>query len=118
MAREKFDIVEDIVFAMVKQLPIVDIVKTYKSKRPMAVGTGSMHGFADRLLQHVGLRDYFVAVVSVDDVQNHKPAPDTFLRCAELMKVNPDSCVVFEDAPFCFQAAKAAGMGVVDMRHW
>ncbi|GKX51151.1 fructose-1-phosphate/6-phosphogluconate phosphatase [Budvicia aquatica] len=117
LAQEKFDIVGDIVLAMVKPLPIVEIVKAYKGKRPMAIGTGSMHGFADRLLQHVGLRDCFDAIVGADDVQNHKPAPDTFLRCAELIKVNPGSCVVFEDAPFGLQAAKAAGMDAVDVRN-
>ncbi|AKJ42862.1 fructose-1-phosphate/6-phosphogluconate phosphatase [Pragia fontium] len=117
LAQEKFEIVESIVLDMVKPLPIVEVVKSYRNKRPMAVGTGSMHGFAERLLQHVGLRDYFSAIVGADDVQNHKPAPDTFLRCAQLMQVAPASCVVFEDAPFGLQAAKAAGMDAVDVRN-
>lgn len=117
LAQEKFDIVEEMVLDMVKPLPIVEVVKSYRGKRPMAVGTGSMHGFAERLLQHVGLKDYFTAIVGADDVQHHKPAPDTFLLCAQLMKVTPDSCIVFEDAPFGLQAAKAAGMDVVDVRY-
>ncbi|VTR46835.1 Phosphatase YqaB [Serratia fonticola] len=32
--------------------------------------------------------------------QRHKPEPDTFLRCAELIGVPPEHCVVFEDADF------------------
>ncbi|MDR0807168.1 MAG: fructose-1-phosphate/6-phosphogluconate phosphatase [Enterobacteriaceae bacterium] len=117
VAQEKFDIVEEMILDMVKPLPIADVVKAYRGKTPMAVGTGSMHGLAERVLQHVGLRDYFVAIVGADDVQHHKPAPDTFLRCAQLMNVSPVSCVVFEDAQFGFQAAKAAGMDVVDVRN-
>ncbi len=68
------------------------------------------------LLAHLGLRHYFSAVVAADHVVNHKPAPDTFLLCAERMGVAPEKCVVFEDADFGLQAAKRAGMDVVDVR--
>ncbi len=63
-----------------------------------------------------GLRHYFSAVVAADRVVNHKPAPDTFLLCAERMGVAPEKCVVFEDADFGLQAAKRAGMDAVDVR--
>ncbi len=63
-----------------------------------------------------GLRHYFSAVVAADHVVNHKPAPDTFLLCAERMGVAPEKCVVFEDADFGLQAAKRAGMDAVDVR--
>ena len=56
------------------------------------------------------------AVVAADHVVNHKPAPDTFLLCAERMGVAPEKCVVFEDADFGLQAAKRAGMDAVDVR--
>lgn len=71
---------------------------------------------AEALLNQLGVRELFTAVVGADDVQRHKPEPDTFLRCAELMGVAPKRCVVFEDADFGVQAAKAAGMDVVDVR--
>ncbi len=61
-----------------------------------------------------GLRHYS-AVVAADHVVNHKPAPDTFLLCAERMGVAPEKCVVFEDADFGLQAAKRAGMDAVDV---
>ncbi|MDG6692768.1 HAD-IA family hydrolase, partial [Staphylococcus aureus] len=65
---------------------------------------------------HLGLRHYFTAVVAADHVQHHKPAPDTFLRCATLMGVAPEKCVVFEDADFGLEAARLAGMDAVDVR--
>ncbi|TKU99013.1 HAD-IA family hydrolase, partial [Citrobacter sp. TBCS-14] len=40
----------------------------------------------------------------------------TFLLCAERMGVEPARCVVFEDADFGLQAARAAGMDAVDVR--
>ncbi|WP_034916530.1 fructose-1-phosphate/6-phosphogluconate phosphatase [Erwinia sp. 9145] len=100
----------------VRPLPLIDVVKAYKGRRPMAVGTGSEHAMADALLRHLGLRDYFDAIVGADDVTHHKPEPETFLRCAELMNVAPQRCIVFEDADFGIQAAQAAGMDFVDVR--
>lgn len=82
----------------------------------MAVGTGSESDIAEALLNHLGLRQCFSAVVAADHVKNHKPAPDTFLLCAELMGVAANKCVVFEDADFGLEAARAAGMDGVDVR--
>lgn len=62
----------------VQPLPLVDVVKAWHGRRPMAVGTGSESAIAEALLAHLGLRRYFDAVVAADHVQRHKPAPDTF----------------------------------------
>ncbi len=53
------------------------------------------------------------AIVSGQDVQHKKPAPDIFLAAARKLAVNPDACVVIEDAINGIQAAKAAGMRCV-----
>lgn len=82
----------------------------------MAVGTGSEHETAVGLLQHLGLLAHFDAIVGADDVKRHKPEPDTFLSCAELIGVPVARCVVLEDADFGIQAAKAVGMDAVDVR--
>ncbi|RRZ97170.1 fructose-1-phosphate/6-phosphogluconate phosphatase [Erwinia sp. 198] len=116
LAAEKTAALKEMLFDSVQPLPLVEVVKAYRGKRPMAVGTGSEHAVAEALLQHLGLRDYFDAVVGADDVKRHKPEPDTFLRCAELIGVAPERCIVFEDADFGIQAAQAAGMAFVDVR--
>ncbi|MGL4983652.1 MAG: HAD-IA family hydrolase, partial [Plesiomonas sp.] len=85
-------------------------------RRPMAVGTGSDTAMAEAILQHMGLRHYFDVLVGANDVTAHKPNPDTFLLCASRMGVAPEQCVVFEDADFGIQAARSAGMAVVDVR--
>ncbi|WP_437887203.1 fructose-1-phosphate/6-phosphogluconate phosphatase [Phytobacter sp. V91] len=116
LAREKTDAVKAMLLDTVRPLPLIEVVKEWHGRRPMSVGTGSESAIAEALLVHLGLRHYFSTVVAADDVKNHKPAPDTFLLCAERMGVAPDQCVVFEDADFGLQAARAAGMDAVDVR--
>ncbi|MEG0378318.1 MAG: HAD family hydrolase, partial [Eubacterium sp.] len=57
-----------------------------------------------------GLGHYFKYIVSGDEVKNGKPAPDIFLKAAELMGVAPECCMVFEDSENGIQAASRAGM--------
>ncbi|AXF75305.1 fructose-1-phosphate/6-phosphogluconate phosphatase [Erwinia tracheiphila] len=116
LAAEKTAKLKEILFDEVRPLPLVEVVKSYKGRRPMAVGTGSEHAMAEGLLRHLGLLECFDVIVGADDVSQHKPSPETFLRCAKLMGVNPSRCVVFEDADFGIRAAQAAGMDVVDVR--
>ncbi|MFD1801955.1 fructose-1-phosphate/6-phosphogluconate phosphatase [Mixta tenebrionis] len=116
LAAEKTAAVEIMLFDSVRPLPLIEVVKAYHGRKPMAVGTGSEHKMADALLKHLNLHHYFAAIVGADDVQRHKPEPDTFLRCAALLNVAPEKCVVFEDADFGLQAAQAAGMDAVDVR--
>lgn len=116
LAREKTERVKSMLLDTVRPLPLLDVVKEWHGRRPMSVGTGSESALAEVLLAHLGVRHYFQAVVAADHVRNHKPAPDTFLLCAELMGVEPGRCVVFEDAVFGLQAAHLAGMDAVDAR--
>lgn len=116
LASEKTALVKSMLLDTVRPLPLLDVVKAWHDRRPMSVGTGSESILAESLLNHLGVRQYFDAVVAADHVKNHKPAPDTFLLCAERMGVEPSRCVVFEDADFGLQAAKLAGMDAVDVR--
>ncbi len=52
-------------------------------------------------------------LVTADDVERGKPAPDCFLKAAEILGVAPADCLVWEDAPAGIAAAEAAGMAVV-----
>ena len=85
-------------------------------RRPMAIGTGSLHRNADRILAQTGLAAFIPVVVGADDVTAHKPAPDTFLLAAQQLGVAPADCLVFEDTQIGRQAAHAAGMACVLVR--
>jgi len=98
--------------------PVTDIVKKYYGKLPMAVGTGGHREAVERTLEITDLRKYFEIIVTANDVNSFKPNPETFLKCAELMMVDPQSIEVFEDADFGIEAAQKAGMIVTDVRTW
>jgi beta-phosphoglucomutase-like phosphatase (HAD superfamily) len=97
---------------------VTDLVRKYHGTLPMAVGTGGMRRLALKTLEIVGLENYFDVLVCSEDVQNYKPHPETFLKCAELMGVKPVDCEVFEDGILGMNAAKAAGMMVVDVTQY
>ncbi len=99
----------------VKPTALKEIAEAYLGKKPMAVGTGAYTQEAENILKLCGLDKYVSHVVGADQVANPKPAPDTFLRCAQLLGANPKHCVVFEDSKLGLQAAESAGMTGVDV---
>jgi beta-phosphoglucomutase-like phosphatase (HAD superfamily) len=104
---------------MVKPIgPVTGIVKKYYGKLPMSVGTGGHRKAVERTLEITGLRKYFDIIVTANDVDNFKPHPETFLRCAEMMKVDPAFVEVFEDGDLGIKAAEMAGMVATDVRSW
>ena len=77
---------------------------------PKAVATSSDRDGAKYKLEMAGLFDRFGAVITNDDVQNGKPAPDIFLAAARSIAVNPAECLVLEDSEPGIRGALAAGM--------
>ncbi|MCU0378087.1 MAG: beta-phosphoglucomutase family hydrolase [Bacteroidales bacterium] len=98
--------------------PVTALVQKYHRKLPMAVGTGGHREAVEKTLEIIGLLRYFDIIVTANDVTKHKPHPETFLRCAELMNVTPADCEVFEDGDLGIEAARRAGMIATDVRSW
>lgn len=98
--------------------PVTEIVKKYHGKLPMAIGTGGHREAVYLTLEITGLQKYFDIVVTANDVDKFKPDPETFLKCASLMNVEPQYIEVFEDSQLGIDAALAAGMIPTDVRTW
>lgn len=94
-----------------KGLP--DLVAKLAARFPIAVASGSPHPVIDEVLAMGGLHRFFSAVVSVTDVGRPKPAPDVFLRAAELLRHQPHECCVIEDSAVGVTSARSAGMAVI-----
>ena len=88
---------------------VEDLARRYS----LAVASGSLRTAIAGVLELRGLRRHFQHAISVQDVARGKPAPDLFLRAAELLGVTPAECVVIEDSAPGVAAARAAGMRVI-----
>jgi sugar-phosphatase len=80
---------------------------------PSAVASSSPARLIEAVLARFGLRERFVAVISGESVTSPKPAPDVFLRAAELLGAAPSTCAVLEDSLAGATAGRAAGMFVI-----
>ena len=87
--------------------------KAHAQGIPMAIGSAAIMFNIDYILDGLQLHKYFDAVISADDVQISKPHPETFIKCADALKVDYKNCIVFEDAPKGVEAALHAGMQAV-----
>ncbi|GBQ23478.1 phosphatase/phosphohexomutase [Acetobacter estunensis NRIC 0472] len=99
-------------------VPVVEIVREWAGRLPMAVASSGSRAVVEASLVAVGIRDVFEAVVTIDDVERPKPAPDLYLLAAQRLGVEPAHCVVFEDSAEGLDAALAAGMNARDVRPW
>ena len=80
-----------------------------------AIATSAFRVIARQWLARAALPEP-AALVTVDDIENGKPAPDPFLRAAELLGKDPRRCLVVEDAPAGISGAKAAGATVLALQ--
>jgi HAD superfamily hydrolase (TIGR01509 family) len=90
-----------------------ELLEKVAGRYRLGLASGSRHATIDSVLGLRGLRRFFHATVSSEDVARGKPAPDIFLRAATLLCVEPASCVVVEDSAAGVEGARAAGMTVI-----
>jgi HAD superfamily hydrolase (TIGR01509 family) len=78
-----------------------------------AIVSSSHRKSIEETIRRMNISQYIHFYVGAEDCVEHKPAPDGFLKAAELMQVLPSECLVFEDSIPGLQAARNAGMQVV-----
>jgi len=78
----------------------------------LAIATSSVSASARPFLDRHQLTAFFDVIVTGDEIERGKPAPDIYLRAAEKLGVTADACLVIEDALSGIGAAKSAGMRV------
>ncbi|MFC6999446.1 beta-phosphoglucomutase [Rufibacter roseus] len=91
---------------------VVDFLKALKAEGyKIALGSASKN--AQLILERTELLPYFDAIIDGRHVVNGKPDPEVFLKGAEALGVQPQECLVFEDAVAGVEAAKNGGMRCV-----
>ena len=82
----------------------------------MAVATLTARRHAEKALRDLDMMQYFDFMLTIEDVGVPKWKPDIYLISAERLGVTPDTCAVFEDAPYACTTAKRAGFYVCGVR--
>jgi HAD superfamily hydrolase (TIGR01509 family) len=85
----------------------------YKRKIKMGIGSAAITMNIDFVLDGLQIRKYFDSIAGADDVKNSKPDPETYIKCADGLKMAYKDCLVFEDAPKGVESAQNAGMDCV-----
>lgn len=110
---------ENLVKDNIEILPgVKDFLDDIKGKYRLAIGSGALRGEILDILEFGGIVDCFQVVVSAEDIENCKPAPDVFIEALKRLNesaeqpesILPQECLVIEDSVSGVEAALAAGM--------
>lgn len=105
-----------IVVSLLKKMPIpsfpdaINLAKRVSKKYKVGIGTSSSREEINVVLKKLGIKKYFDAILGREDVKQHKPNPQLYLKLAKKLKVKPSECVVIEDSVAGVAAAKRAKM--------
>ncbi|MGD0472302.1 MAG: HAD family phosphatase [Candidatus Velthaea sp.] len=91
----------------------VDAVRAVSRRWPVAIASSSGRELIDLVVRLAGLGDAVTVSVSAAEAGRGKPAPDVYLRAAELLGASPPACAAVEDSSNGIRAGKNAGMRVI-----
>ncbi len=92
---------------------VAELVADLAARIPLGVASNGPRELVLAVLEQLGLRDLFAAIVSADETARDKPAPDVYLEACRRLAVAPERAVAFEDSVLGAQAARSAGLFVV-----
>lgn len=78
----------------------------------LGIATSNARALVEASLDALHIREFFSVICTSCDVAAGKPAPDVYLKAAEMLQAAPEHCLVFEDIPNGIRAGKNAGMRV------
>jgi HAD superfamily hydrolase (TIGR01509 family) len=100
-----------------ERLPLMpgaqDAVASLASRWRLGLASSADRPIVDLVLDLSGMRRWFRATVSSEEVSRGKPAPDVYLEAARRVEAEPSRCAAVEDSTNGLRAASAAGMLVI-----
>jgi HAD superfamily hydrolase (TIGR01509 family) len=91
----------------------VEAVRRLAAEWPLAVASSANRHLIELVVRLASLEDAFAAIVSSEEVERGKPAPDVYLEAARRLEVDPEACAAVEDSTNGLRSAHAAGMAVI-----
>lgn len=101
---------------------IFELIQELKKTKKLALVTASEDVITDALLTHCKVKDFFDIIITRQDVQETKPAPDPYNLALKMLKTSKEKALVFEDSPTGIISAQKAGIDTIkvswyDMRN-
>lgn len=119
MRQEKFEIYSRFCNSgEIKLFPeAVQLMERLKSLKPVAIASNSWTHDIRAILKNSGADHLISIIVGKGSALREKPHPDIFLKTAEALDLEPQSCLVLEDAEKGLRAAKEGGMACIIVRN-
>ncbi len=95
----------------------IECVRRMAAEFPLGIASGALKGEIVSVLRRAGLEQHFRFIVGSGDTPSSKPAPDPYVRAAELHGVAPRECVAIEDSRWGLESARIAGLRTVGITH-
>jgi beta-phosphoglucomutase-like phosphatase (HAD superfamily) len=95
---------------------VVDVARAFPGLRPVAVVSAGRRDAVEQSLEAGRIRHLFDFVITLDDVEHPKPAPDCYLLAVDRLGLPPGEVLAYEDSDAGVAAALAAGVHVIDVR--
>ncbi|MBO5415356.1 MAG: beta-phosphoglucomutase [Clostridia bacterium] len=115
LANRKNEYYKELVETLTEKDILPGIQQLLIDARAMGLKTAiaSVSRNAPRVLEKIGLSDYFDTIADAAKVKRSKPDPEIFLTCAEQLGVDPVDCIGLEDSQAGIEAILSAGMYAV-----
>ena len=111
---QKSDVFDDLIARREVLYPgAADCIERLAREYPLGIASGALKHEIELILGRYDLRRYFNFIVASGDTPSSKPAPDPYLRAAQLHALPPSACVAIEDSRWGIESAKAAGLKCV-----
>jgi HAD superfamily hydrolase (TIGR01509 family) len=110
---------DNLIRGRIEILPGVEsFIKKISGRYRLAIGSGALRAEITDILEFAGMGGYFEVIVSAEDIENCKPAPDVYLEVLKRLNsqasitgtISAGECLVIEDSVSGIKAALTAGM--------
>lgn len=106
----RLDYVKDITKFVEPIAFTVNSIRSYRGSLPIAIASMSSSDAIVRLIKHFGIFEKITIITTREEVKEHKPHPEIYLKTAEKLGLHPVDCMVFEDTAIGVRAALDAAM--------
>lgn len=115
MKKERF-------YQVIDQIPLVDgfmafLTRMSQKDIKIAIASSNNRNAVERVIEVFKLEEYIDFFISGEEVENSKPNPEIFLKCAKKLGVIEGEVLVVEDAKSGTEAARLAGMKCIGLRN-